>query len=109
MVTVTGFKTVQLEDGQSYVNLILSGDLEMVQSTETGNFYATTRRASMSCTFDEATAALMVGKQLDGSITKIDVEPYDYLLDSGEKVEMTHRWVYVPLESKVVNLDSQAA
>jgi len=63
MVIVTGFKTVQLEEGQSYVNLILSGDLEMVRSNETGNFYATTRRATMASTFDETTAELMVSKQ----------------------------------------------
>ena len=109
MVTVTGFKTVELEDGDSYVSLILSGDLEMVQSTETGNFYATTRKASMSCTFDEGTAALMIGKELDGSIVKSEVESYDYQLDSGETIEMTHRWVFEPREPKVMNLESVAA
>ncbi len=109
MVLVTGFRTVETEEGETYVRLILSGDLEMVESTKTGNFYATTRRASISSTFDEDTAAKMVGTELNGSISKIDVEPYDYVLDSGETIELSHRWVFEPQEAKVVDLKSKAA
>ena len=104
MVTVTGFRTVETEDGDKYVRLLLSGDLEMVKSENTGNFYATTRRCSMSSTFDEETAKSMIGKELNGEITKIDVEPYEYTIDSGETIEIAHRWVFTPTEAPVMQL-----
>ena len=94
MVTVTGFKTVETPEGDSYVRLILQGDLEMVQSSETGNYYATARRTSISCTFDEVLAEKMVGKQLDGWILKVDTEPYEFTVDSGETIKLSHRWIY---------------
>ena len=94
MVTVTGFKIVETEEGDSYVRLLLNGDLEMVKSQTTGNMYATTRRCSISATFDEETANRMIGKELPGEIVKVDTEPYEYTLDSGETIEIAHRWVY---------------
>ena len=51
----------------------------------------------------------MVGKELDGDIEKIDVEPYEYTLDSGETIEIAHRRVFIPSSAKVVSLDSKAA
>ncbi len=93
MVTVTGFKTVTPEEGDSYVRLLLEGDLEMIQSTKTDNFYAHVKKCSISSTFDEATASLMVGKKLRGSIIKVDVDPYEYEIN-GEVLTLSHRWVY---------------
>ena len=101
MVTVTGFQKVETEEGEVYVRLILSGDLEMVESTNTGQYYATTRKATMSCTFDEGIAEHMIGKVLPGEIVKVEVAPYEYTLDSGETIEMAHRWVFVPGEDNV--------
>lgn len=111
MVTVTGFRSVETEEGDTYVRLILSGDLEMVKSENTGNFYATTRRASISCTFDEQTAQSMIGKSLDGTITKVSVEPYEYTLDSGETIKISHRWVFTPegQEATVMDIKSKKA
>ena len=57
----------------------------MVQSKETGKFYATVKTCSISSTFDETTAALMVGKQMPGSIVKEECEPYEYTIpETGE-------------------------
>jgi metal-sulfur cluster biosynthetic enzyme len=65
MVTVSNYRVVETEEG-TYVRLILSGDLEMVQSERTGNYYATIKQASISATFDEEMAKRMLGKQLPG-------------------------------------------
>ncbi len=111
MVTVTAFRSVETEDGDVYVRLILSGDLEMDDSENTGNFYATTRRASISCTFDEQTAQSMIGKELDGTITKVSVDPYEYTLDSGETIKIAHRWVFAPegQQASIVDIKSKSS
>lgn len=92
MVTVSNYRVVETEEG-TYVRLILSGDLEMVQSERTGNYYATIKQASISATFDEEMAKRMLGKQLPGTIERIEVEPYEIETDSGT-VKLYHRWVY---------------
>jgi hypothetical protein len=94
MVTVTDYKLVESEEGDLYVRLILTGDIAMVQSSKTGNFYATARRCSISATFDEAAAEQMLGKQIPGNIIKQECKPYSYETDSGELIELSHRWVY---------------
>ena len=95
MVQVTGYRQVETEDGDTYVRLTLSGSLSMVKSEKTGNFYAAVRKASVSSTFDSATAQLMIGKSLPGSIQKEDCEPYQYVIpDTQEEITLTHRWVY---------------
>lgn len=93
MVTVTNFKVVETDEGDTYVRLLLEGDLEMVESTKTGNFYAHTKRCSVSSTFDANTAEMMIGKTLPGSIVREEVEPYIYEI-GGEELTLTHRWVY---------------
>ena len=105
MVTVTGFKTVITEEGDNYVRLILKGGLEMIKSVTTGNFYAHTKIASVSSTFDEATAKSMIGQQLSGSIIKQEVEPYEYEIN-GEVMTLKHRWVYTEKTAEELAVDS---
>jgi len=93
MVTVTNYKTVETDTGDTYVRLQLEGDLEMIKSVKTGNFYAHTKKCSISSTFDEVVAQKMIGKQLPGSIIKEKVEPYEYEID-GEVLTLSHRWAY---------------
>jgi len=93
MVTVTNFKIVESDEGGTYIRLQLEGDLEMIRSDKTGNFYAHTKRCSVSSTFDETTAEKMIGKQIPGSIIKEEVEPYEYEID-GEILTLKHRWVF---------------
>ena len=94
MVTVTGFKTVLTDEGDTYVRLVLEGDLEMIKSDRTGNYYAHRKKASISSTFDEESAKSMIGQQISGSIIKQDVEAYLYELANGETIELKHRWVF---------------
>ena len=97
MVTVTGYKTKQAKDGREFTLLEMTGGLEMVQSQETGRFYATVRKCSVSSTFDEAVAKSLVGTQLPGKIVRVECDPYEYTIEStGEVITLAHRWGYVP-------------
>jgi hypothetical protein len=104
MVTVVSYTTRENLVGEEYIALVLQGDLEMVQSQETGRFYATARKTTISSTFDEATAAALVGTQIPGKIIKVSCEPYEWVVpESGELVTLDYRYEFVPegTESKV--------
>jgi hypothetical protein len=103
MVTVANYSVRTNRDGKAFVSLVLQGDLELVQSQDTGSFYATTRSCSISSTFDENTASLMVGKQIPGSIVKEPCETYEYTIpDTGEVIKLSHRYTYSHLEQPTV-------
>lgn len=100
MVTVSAYAVRHNEEGTPFVVLILEGDMEMIQSQNTGRFYATAKKCSISSTFSEKMAANQVGKQLPGKIIREECEPYDFVIpETGETVMKEHRWVYVPDDS----------
>ena len=83
-------------EGEPFVALILQGDLEIVQSKE-GNFYATAKKCSIPSTFSEEIALEMIGKEIPGRIIKEECDPYAYEIpESGEVIELSHRWIYEP-------------
>lgn len=97
MVTVIDYAVRENSEGEAFVALILQGDLEMVRSNETGRFYATARKCSISSTFSEAVATQMIGKEMPGQIIKQECDPYDYVIpETGETIELNHTWVYAP-------------
>lgn len=97
MVTVKACHLRQGKDEKEFVSLELMGDIEMVQSNKTGRFYATIRRCFISSTFDIITAERMVGKEMPGSIAKMECEPYDYTLpETGEVIQLSHTYGYIP-------------
>ncbi len=99
MVTVTGFNLRQQKEGEQrhYITLDLEGDIEMVQSQNTGRFYATVRRCTVSSTFDQLTAERMVGRQMPGSIERVHCDPYDFTIEqTGEVIKVGYRWDYLP-------------
>ena len=103
MVTVTNYTVATNSEGKSFVILELQGDLEMVQSQNTGKFYATARKCGITSTFDESTAALLVGRQLPGGIVKEACEPYEYTIpETGEQITLSHRYGYSPTEQQPV-------
>ena len=104
MVTVSDYRVVDSENG-CYVRLILTGDIAMVQSSETGNFYATARRCTISATYDEDTAEMMIGKELPGNIIKQECDPYTFTTDSGEEIELSHRWTYTEKSDEELAID----
>jgi len=96
MVTVVNFKPRVNEAGDEFFVLVIHGDLEMVRSSETGNYYATAKKSTVTCTFDESSCEQLLGKQIPGSINKVECEPYQYTLESGEKITLEHRYEYSP-------------
>ena len=97
MVTIVDFKERFNADGDSFNALILEGDVEMVQSSETDRFYATARRASITSTFTDERCKQLIGKTMPGSIKKVKSEEYDYTLpETGEVITLNHRYEYIP-------------
>jgi hypothetical protein len=107
MVTIVDFVKRQNKEGKEFNALVLQSGVELVKSQETGNYYATSKKASISSTFDDATCQTLIGQQLPGSIQKVVSEPYLFTnKDTGEVLTLTHRWVYQKegetVEEKVV-------
>jgi len=79
MVTVVNCAQRKTSEGREFYVLILQGGLSLVQSRQTGNFYATVKQCSIPSTFDEATAKQMIGERVPGSVVKKQCEPYDFV------------------------------
>jgi hypothetical protein len=95
MVRIINYKQRDKEDGTSFFVLELQGGIEMVKSRETGNFYATAKRAFIPSTFDEETCSALIGTEMGGRILKEDCEPFSYVIkETGEEITLSHRWVY---------------
>ncbi len=98
MVTIVDYAVRQAkEDGREFIVLVLQGGLSLVQSKNTGNFYATVKQTSIPSTFDEATAKGFIGEKLPGSVQRMSCDAYEWVnKKTGEVLELSHRWVYVP-------------
>lgn len=97
MVHVVGYSLKTPKEGKPYVALELEGSIEMIQSQNTGRHYATVRRCVVSSTFDEHTAARMIGKEMAGTIERVPCEPYEFTIrETGEVTLMSYRWDYQP-------------
>ena len=105
MLTIINFEKRQSASGKEFFSLILQGGVEMVRSAETGQYYATIKRCSVTSTLDEEACKAMVGEQLDGKIEKVQCSPYEFVIpQTGEVVELSHRWSYVPsVETTMAN------
>lgn len=100
MVQIIGYETHQNSEGKQFVTLTLQGDLLMKQSAQTGKLYATCRKCNILSTFNELTAAKLIGKEMPGTIEKVACEAYDITNpDTGEVKTLTERYEYVPEES----------
>jgi hypothetical protein len=108
MVTVIDY-AVRKKDGEKpYITLTLEGGIEMVQSQNTGRHYATVRTCVVSSTFDEATAARMVGKEMPGSIERVACDTYDFTIkETGESIKLAYRWDYQPATGRRVFVAKQ--
>jgi hypothetical protein len=95
MVRIINYKQRDKEDGTTFFVLELQGGIEMVKSKETGNFYATAKRAFIPSTFNEEVCSALVGTEMPGEIVKEACEPFTYTIkETGEEVALQHRWVY---------------
>ncbi len=99
MLTITNYHLRNREDGSSFFSLEIEGGLEMVQSQQTGRFYATVKKVFITSTFDESTCAKLIGTSIPGAIAKEDCDPYQYThKETGEIITMTTQNVYIPQE-----------
>ena len=97
MVTVTNYLSRERKDGSKFIVLELTGGVELVQSQETGKFYATARRTTIPCTFDETIAKGLVGTQMNGDVVRVQVEAYDFIIPkTGEIIQLQHSYAYSP-------------
>lgn len=97
MVQVKDYAIRQTKDGREFIALILQGGLSLVQSRQSGNFYATVKSCSIPSTFDEETAKQMVGERVPGSVQRKSCDPYEFTSKTtGEIMQLNYRWVYVP-------------
>ena len=99
MVKIVNYHAVEDSNGETFYSLSIQGGVELVQSQETGNFYATARKTRITSTFDENTCIGLIGTELPGKIVKVDCEPFEYVVpDSGEVILLEHTYRYVPDE-----------
>ena len=97
MVTVVDYAQRKTSEGREFYVLILQGGLSLVQSRQSGNFYATVKQVSIPSTFNESTAKQMIGERVPGSFQRKQCEPYEFTSKTtGEIVQLDYRWVYVP-------------
>ena len=97
MVTIVDYRLNKNSDGEKFYSLILEGDLTIVQSTETGNFYATAKRSSITSTFSEESAKKLIGREIPGDIIRESCDPYTWVEpESGEEITLSHTYKYVP-------------
>ena len=99
MVKIKNFKTAFNAEGKEFTMIQVTGEVEAVQSKQSGRMYLTVRTAMVPTTFDEATAESLIGNELPGRVEKVACPEYEYTVpESGEVVTLTHRFEYVPDE-----------
>ena len=97
MVTVTNYFERTRKDGSKFIALELSGGVELVQSNNSGKFYATLRKTSVPSTFDETIAKGLIGTQMKGDVVRVQVEPYEFTdKRTGEVLTLQHSFSYQP-------------
>ncbi len=102
MVRIVNYQQRQTEDGRTFFVLELQGGIEMVKSQETGKFYVTARKATISSTFDELTCKALIGSELPGAVEKVACDPYEYTVkETGEVITLSHRFEYVEQEKAI--------
>jgi len=95
MVKIVDFVKRQNKDGVEFNALLLQGGIELVKSKETGTWYATAKKTSITSTFDDEMCRSLIGTQIPGSVQRVETEPYVFTVkDTGEVLTLSHRWVY---------------
>lgn len=100
MVTIAN---VHLREGDkgSFMSLELHGDTEIVQSMNTGRFYATAKRCFISSTFTEQHAKSLIGTKLPGTVVRVESTPYDFTIpETGEVIQLAHSYSYMPPQTQ---------
>ena len=107
MVTVKDIKKAENSKGEEFYGLIVQSGAMTVKSKQTGRVYFTAKTAFVATTFDEEAAVSLIGQEFEGTIRKVETDPYEYTIkETGEIIELSHRWEFVDpaleLEEQVV-------
>ena len=107
MVTVQKIQKATNSKDEEFYGLIVQSGAVPVKSKQTGRVYITAKTAFVATTFDEETASSLIGTTFDGTIRKVDCEPYDYTIqETSEVIQLSHRWEYfdpaLEMEEQVV-------
>jgi hypothetical protein len=90
-----------------FMSLELQSGLELVQSQNTGRFYATVRKCFLGTTFDAATANSFIGESLPGTLVRVSCEPYTYTSPgTKEEITLSHTYSYQPPEEKPAGIEA---
>lgn len=96
MVTVKEIKRAENSRGEEFYGLIVQSGAIAVKSKKSGKVYFTAKTAFVSTTFDEKTASSLIGMEFEGTIRKVETDPYEYTIEeTGEVIELSHRWEYI--------------
>ncbi|MFK7000744.1 hypothetical protein [Flavobacterium oreochromis] len=96
MVRIVNYQKRTTEDGKVFFVLEIQSGITLVKSKESGKFYATANKATLSSTFDEDTCKALIGTEIEGNIVKVACEPYQYVVkETGELIELQHRFEFV--------------
>ncbi|UKM65367.1 hypothetical protein GSB9_01933 [Flavobacteriaceae bacterium GSB9] len=95
MVTVKEIKKAENSQGEEFYGLIVQSGAVPVKSKKTGRVYITAKTAFVATTFDKETASSLIGSEFEGSIRKVQADPYEYTIkETGEVIMLSHRWEY---------------
>jgi len=98
-VTIVGFKQCESREGKPFVAIELQGELRLVQSETTGNFYLTANKCRVSTSFPVEVCQTLIGQKLTGTVEKVSCEPYEYTnRETGEIMTLDYTYVYSPKE-----------
>ncbi|SIN85625.1 hypothetical protein [Chitinophaga niabensis] len=97
MVTIINAVQRTTREGKTFIAFQLQGDVEMVQSQTTGNFFLTAKKCYIPSTFTKEEATSFIGKQLRGTIERVECPVYEYTVPStGEVITLAHTYSYQP-------------
>ncbi|MFH4969318.1 hypothetical protein V8G61_14025 [Gaetbulibacter sp. M240] len=96
MVTVKEIKKAENSKGEEFYGLIVQSGAVPVKSKRSGRVYITAKTAFVATTFDEETASSLIGSEFEGTIRKVETDPYEYTIEeTGEIITLSHRYEYV--------------
>ncbi len=97
MVTVTNYVERTRKDGSIFIALEITGGVELVQSTNSGKFYATVRKTNIPSTFSKEIAKGIIGSQMKGDVIRVTTDPYNFVdKRTGETIQLQHSYAYSP-------------
>ena len=104
MVTIIDVKQTQTENGELFTSLVVQGELQLIKSEKTGNYYAAVNKVRIPSYLPLEVCKSLIGTTLPGTVERVQCAPYSYQnLETGEIMELSHTYVYTPKdESKMV-------